>query len=125
LAETPGEMIAEVRGELKGVNTRLDSISSAMATKEGSSALTENIRELRLALSDERDNRTKEMSDAKVAAAETHKQLSADTEKVAERLLLVEDKMENRRYQFYIAIGLGALGSIISVAIGLIVGGPA
>jgi hypothetical protein len=96
-----------------------------MATKEGSSALTENIRELRLALSDERDNRTKEMSDAKVAAAETHKQLSADTEKVAERLLLVEDKMENRRYQFYIAIGLGALGSIISVAIGFIVGGPA
>lgn len=123
MAETPGEMIAEVRGELKGVNSRLDSISLAMATKEGSNALSENIRELRLALGDERENRSKEMAAAKIAAAETHKQLSSDTEKVAERLLLVEDKMENRRYQFYIAIGLAALGSVISIAIGLVVGG--
>jgi hypothetical protein len=102
--EEPAVAIARMDGRLIGIEKQLSDIKASMATKEGSANLAQTVSDLRDALATERLERLAGDVDAK-----------SDVKAVATRLQLVEDRQEKRKYDFGIAIAIGAIGIILGI----------
>ena len=95
MAEQPSiDVLVERIGN---VQSDVSEIKTNMATKDDQKHTDDRIAEVVGALASERAERL------------------AAVDKVSARLQLVEDRMETRKYSTYIAILLGALGSVFSV----------
>lgn len=103
-AEEPAVAIARMDGRLEGIERQLGTIQSNMATKEGAGALTGLVSDLRDALANERAER--------IAGDLNEK---TEREKVAGRLQLLEDRMENRKYLAGTSIVIAVLGVILGL----------
>lgn len=102
--EEPAVAIARMDGRLGGIEKQLAAIQTNMATKEGSAALTGMVSDLRDALAIERAERM---------AGDLNEK--TEREKVAGRLQLLEDRMENRKYLVGSGIAMGALGLVFAL----------
>lgn len=85
--EDPAVSIAKLDGRLLGMERQLSDISGRMATSEGTAAVQANV-----------------------------SRLEAENAAVKARLQVVEDRAEARKFQFSIAIAIGALGIVLNIA---------
>lgn len=98
MAEQPSiEVLVE---RISNVQRTVSEIKSDMATKGDQKHTDDAIKALTAALAQEVANRTSAVKE------------------VAERLQLVEDRQEARKYQFGIAIALAVIGAFVSPVIG-------
>lgn len=105
--QDPAVEIAKLDGRLSGIEGQLLDIRDRMATREGAAGLASTIARVERVLAEEVAARTIAVNEVK------------------NRLQLVEDRIEARKFQFGIAIALGALGivfQLVQSAIGGAVG---
>lgn len=101
MAEEPS--IAVLVERISNVQLTVTDIKSEMATKE-----------------DQQHIRTDIARVERVLAAETANRI-ASVKDVADRLQLVEDRQEARKYQFGIAIALAVIGAFVGPIVGAVV----
>lgn len=102
--QDPKIAIAHIDGRLQGIEKQLGNIQATMATDEGSKNLRESIELLRSTISEEKVERVAGDTAAKAAIS-----------KVSDRLQLVEDRMESRKWQGSWAIVMAGVAVLFSV----------
>lgn len=101
---------------VRNIQADVSEIKTNMATKDDQKHTDDRISDLVGAIAGERVER--------IAAVASEKQERVAADKAtSDRLQLVEDRMEARKYSTYIAILLGALGSVFSIVAFLITRG--
>jgi len=103
-SEDPAVAIARMDGRLTGIEKSISDIGDRMATKEGAQAQVDTMLALRQSILDERADRLK----LEIA-------LRAEIKEVRDRLQVVEDRLEARKFQFLIAMAVGALGIVFGL----------
>lgn len=121
-AEDPAVAIARVETRIGGLEDQVAAMRAEMATKEGQAGAMELIVRIEKALAAEVEARIKADAEEKAAREKGDSDEKAAREKVAERLQLVEDRLESRKYATLAAIILGAVGVVFGVIQGLVSG---